>query len=1103
MTQSKQVLVAGALSLLLLAGCSSSPYFSADGPQVETISPAFENGNLGGEVVLERYKALSLAVNEGDDPSDEQVAALESMRDNFLVVISGNFEGCSDADQPPLVVFGSRTAEIVEHQVDRILVFTPPGPVAGGLVDVGVVCGGGRTVLEDAYDYVLGDIVRTETEDENGDETIVLEPGDRRMERLFQDEFASFALYYQAEPFINWPEPVGYGFFFSGPGSRASSFYAGYPGLVYAGESWDTLEHGRVPAQIPEVEFEAPEQGDRIRGGDEVRFFRKRRTAEVTEPLTSNARKRPVTNPFASDTDQPDPHTQQSSNNVGVWLRVPYVDGEGEPLHRYLRLAQWTGEWCGLEATREGCSPGATEENLRLDNTRLPVDFRWKWLEPDTPSREDLALHPGVAPEHLEFLDCVDAGSSADDCEAASGIGLPSAEYTEVALVKSFDEVGDFPWETDGFAVVLEVFDTLQIEQGQSYVDVGELAVGRWSIDADNDYYDGFETVGENVMPRGEPVYISYGANENPDPSGTPYYGDFYGGLWVPGKNAQMEIPAEVPVPTASADIGSPSLSDYDKTPYIEIPNVQIETFLGRNSPFDPVNEEGNAVDPDATDDRVYLNYPALLPYPGSFDWRFSLPGGSTSSSDQRADGMIGGVAGDDVWQDTYFVVNLEVRDIGLSSGLGGTTVWKTTAWAWAGDDFITIPAETLATLPAVGDVFRPDAEDQDGADLIGVLNIEVHRVASWKLTNEDNPEGFREFSNSSDGRMVFDVSTITLGYFHNQHSCFDGIDNDDDGLCDTGDCLDEDGRRMDADPACIQLEGADAPEYETAVCQDGEDNDSDGLVDMEDPDCEDPNDMLEDPVCSDGVDNDGDGWTDFPADPGCSDAIASDEGGLSYASDCNDGIDDDGDGRIDADDAGCEDGADADESGDSCQDGIDNNEDGWIDAQDLTCRPDAAFAGEVPYTIADLNTGTAYLECSDFDLLGSIDNDNDGVANQDDPECLSGWDTSGEAELPVECADGLDNDGDGWIDSADPECVLDPTTEAAGPPGGSCSNGSDDDGDGWADHLDPDCLTGQDSEILETTPLQCNNGVDDDEDGDIDAADADCPTGKDNHEES
>ena len=134
MTQSKQVLVAGALSLLLLAGCSSSPYFSADGPQVETISPAFENGNLGGEVVLERYKALSLAVNEGDDPSDEQVAALESMRDNFLVVISGNFEGCSDADQPPLVVFGSRTAEIVEHQVNRILVFTPPGPVAGGLV---------------------------------------------------------------------------------------------------------------------------------------------------------------------------------------------------------------------------------------------------------------------------------------------------------------------------------------------------------------------------------------------------------------------------------------------------------------------------------------------------------------------------------------------------------------------------------------------------------------------------------------------------------------------------------------------------------------------------------------------------------------------------------------------------------------------------------------------------------------------------------------------------------------------------------------------------------------------------------------------------------
>ncbi len=1094
MQDPKTIFVLSAALLLVLSGCRSDPYFDGSGPSVDDFSPDFENGNLGGSVVKARYDDLSALVGEGE-PSDEQVAEFESLRDDFLVVIDGNFEACSDTAHPPLVVFGSRTADVVEHSVDRILVFSPPGPVAGGPVDVGIACGGGRTVVDDAYDYVLGNIVRTTQEDENGDDTVVIEPGDHRMERLFDDEFASFAVYYQAEPFINWPEPVGYGFFFSGPGRRASSFYAGYPGLVYAGESWDSLDPGRVPAQIPEVEFDAPEQGDRIRGGDEVRFFRQRRTADETEPLTSNAKKRPITNPFANDTDQPDPHTTQSGNNVGVWLSVPYVDETGGSATRYLRLAQWTGAWCGAEAIREGCS-GDADENARLDNTRLPVDFRWKWLEPDTPSREDLALYPAVSPEHITFLDCVDAGGTEDSCEADSGIGLPTGDYAGVSLLKSFDEQGEFPWEIDGFSAVLEGIESLHIEAGLNYVDVSELAVGRWKIDEDNDYYDGFDSIGENVMPREEPVYISYG-DIQADASGVTYeparYGDFYGGMWVPGKNSLMEVPIEAPVPGSG---------EYNATPYVEVPGVQIETFLAANSPFNDVDENGNGVDPDNTDGRVYLGYPALLPFPGSFDWRFSLPGGSTSSTADRSDSMTGGVTGSDVWADTYFVVNLEVRDIAMSSSLGGTTVWKTTAWAWAGDDFITIPAETLATLPAVGDVFRPDAEDQSGGDLIGVLNIEVHRIASWEMTNRSNPEGFAEFSNSSDARMVFDISTITLGYFHNQHSCFDGIDNDNDGLCDTGDCIADDGTRLAPDPGCLPVEGGDAPEYETAVCQDGEDNDNDGLVDLDDPDCEDPNDMYEDAACSDGVDNDGDGWLDFPADPGCTSLSASDEGGYSYLSDCNDGIDDDGDGRIDSDDAGCEDGSDLDESGDTCQDGIDNNEDGWVDAQDLTCRINSGFAGELPYTLSDLSTGTSYLECSDFDLLGPTDNDGDGAANAADADCLSGWDPSGEGAQPAVCSDGLDNDGDGWIDSDDPQCVLDPTTEAVGPPGGTCSNGTDDDADGWSDSLDPDCLSGQDSEILATTPLQCNNGVDDDGDGDIDSADGDCATGKDNHEE-
>jgi len=1106
-----------------LYACQGTPYFDGAPPQVDGLIPAFENGNLGGTVVQARYDELSAI----EEPNEEQVAELEALRDDFVVAIDGDFSACADDSAVPLVVFGSRTAQIIDRTVQRLLVFTPPGPVAGGPVDVGIACGAGRTIVEDAYDYVLGDILRETVEDENGDDQIQITPGDRRMERLFDNEFASFAVYYQAEPFINWPEPVGYGFFFGGSGRRASSYYSGYPGLVYAGESWDTSEHGRVPAQIPEVEYDAPDQGARIRGGDEVRFFRERRTSDLAEPLTSYARKTPIANSFAPDQEQPDPHTAQSANNIGSWLAVPYVDASGGSATRYLRLAQWTGAWCSADNVREGCSGDGGSGDDRLNDTRLGVDFRWKWLEPDTPSREDLALHPAVSPEHIVYLDCTEGGSSEEECEASSGIGLPTADYSDAFVCKSFDELDEFPWLTDGLCVIVETFDTLHIEQGANYIDLPELIVGRWKVDLENDLYDGFDSMGENVMPREEPVYVSYGEDQcRPEDDCEPYYGDFYGGVWVPGKNPLMQVPDEP---------ARPGTAGYNARPYLEVPDVQIETFLAANSPFNPVDEEGTSVDPDVFDGRVYLGYPAILPYPGGFDWRFSLPGGSTSASNERSDAMVSGRSSSSAWEDTYFVISLEVRDLSLSAALGATTVWRTTAWAWAGDDFITIPAETLATLPAIGDVFRPDAEDQDGGDLLGVLNIEVHRIASWELASDDASSdaesGFREFTNSDDARMVFDLSTITLGYFHNQHSCFDGIDNDGDGLCDFGECFDVDGNRLPADPACFPIgDDGDQPEYETAVCQDGEDNDEDGLVDLEDPDCSDPNDVLEEPSCDDGVDNDGDGWVDYPEDPGCTDPSSSDEGGFSYSTDCNDGIDDDGDGRIDAEDAGCESGTDTDERGgaptedcngqpvtgacdpalhdcddlvpDTCTDGCDNNEDGWLDALDLTCRPNSGFGGEVSYGTSDLTVGTTTYECSDRNLAGGIDNDNDGLANADDPQCLSGWDSTGEDAVPGVCADGIDNDGDGWIDGADAQCLLDPSSESNGPPGGGCSNGIDDDDDLWIDALDPDCQSGSDDEVIAIGPLQCNNGIDDDNDGAIDFADSDCATGKDNHEE-
>ena len=51
------------------------------------------------------------------------------------------------------------------------------------------------------------------------------------------------------------------------------------------------------------------------------------------------------------------------------------------------------------------------------------------------------------------------------------------------------------------------------------------------------------------------------------------------------------------------------------------------------------------------------------------------------------------------------------------------------------------------------------------------------------------------------------------------------------------------------------------------------------------------------DPQCSDGVNNDGDAWTDYPNDPGCSDANDDSEGPNPQ---CSDGVDNDGDGDTD-----------------------------------------------------------------------------------------------------------------------------------------------------------------------------------------------------------
>lgn len=87
-------------------------------------------------------------------------------------------------------------------------------------------------------------------------------------------------------------------------------------------------------------------------------------------------------------------------------------------------------------------------------------------------------------------------------------------------------------------------------------------------------------------------------------------------------------------------------------------------------------------------------------------------------------------------------------------------------------------------------------------------------------------------------------------------------------------------------------------------------------------------------------------------------------------------------------------------------------------------------------------------------------------------------------------CSDGLDNDGDGLIDQQDPKCYGPRDHEGPLTPGRSlsleCADGIDNDGDGLIDREDPSCLSPSSSETdLEfefTTP--CRDGVDNDSDG-------------------
>jgi hypothetical protein len=1120
----KALLLAPALGLLSFAGCvPDEPYFGGAEPTVDLIAPNWENGIVGGQVVL-GY------IDNVDEPTEEERLLLTE----YVVTISGDFSECF----APLVTFGNRNASVVDRNDSALSILTPPGPISGGSVEVAVVCEEGLKRIADGYDYVIGDAVSRVSADDATDElpegTYLNSQGGtaRRLDELYADEYGSMAIIYPAEPFINWPAPQVIGFVHTQPTPRQAAYYLtnGQPELEYGGVPLEVINaEGPYPqhlAQQPGLDWDAAPMGEEVSAGDAISFFRARTTSD-SDALRANSVKIRNQNPLAPDPNAPAPHDPQTPNNAGVWFEVTH-DGTAH----LLRAAQWTGTWCSEGVGREGCVDDAVDdadiaENARLDNVRIGFDWRPRWFTPNKPTREALEQYPDAVPEFLTFFDCEENGGSEDDCFEEGGFEIPTGTYNNVRIIHSTDEDESWPWLTDGFVRVIEVVPELTFTEGGNFVDLPELAVGQAVLDDDNPnriFYLAND-LGENVMPRGEPTFISYP-------------GGFFRGVSVPEKNPSMSFPDCV----EDGALPQPGTECYDQFPWVQAPDVQFATFFNNDTVGAPVNNitVDDPRDPyDAVLEKEWstggLNYwiPLHQTVPGFdtadllTDWRVALPGRRTST-EVGEDGEFPRHEtdlGEGYWGDRTFVVaEMGVRDLDGPGGFGATWLWRTKLWAWAGDDYIVFPKEQLATLPRIGDITRPDGEIMVNDNLLGSYNFNVRRVASFPIG---------EPFNNAAGRMVFDLNAMTTYYFRTEHSCFDGVDNDGDGLCDVEGCNDPNNpdERLPADPACTDT---DTPENETAECQNGEDDDNDGFIDAEDPGCENPNDPAERPTCADGIDNDFDGWVDND-DFGCSEPgddyeydennpltpplpfdqdhqrglIPPDHYRYSYATECNDGIDDDGDGAVDAADPGCEDGSDDSEGGDLCDDGIDNNGDGWIDFADITCRPGSGLEPESDYPPSET---VGQFDCSDADrtlqpdgtfLELPIDNDGDGLSNADDPECGFGWDDSGEDVAPMACADLIDNDGDGWIDDADAQCdgffesEVDGFTESGG-----CADGLDNDTDGWIDAADPDCSSGAGDEVLFSTPLECNDHTDNDNDGLLDSEDPECASGKDIHED-
>jgi Putative Ig domain/Calx-beta domain/EGF-like domain len=224
---------------------------------------------------------------------------------------------------------------------------------------------------------------------------------------------------------------------------------------------------------------------------------------------------------------------------------------------------------------------------------------------------------------------------------------------------------------------------------------------------------------------------------------------------------------------------------------------------------------------------------------------------------------------------------------------------------------------------------------------------------------------------------------------------CYDGIDNDGDGLIDNADTIDcpvvsqtktaEPKKEFKLTKQTFQLFNSRLISGSSVTEVDGVNGLQNSIRRITTPE-----------VCNDGIDNDGDGLTDTADTVDCptttTTTTTTGGGGPPLPPEiCGNFVDDDGDGLTDfADVADCT--PTADETA-FCFDGLDNDNDGLPDILDSDCIPEI---------------------CGNF-----FDDDGDGDTDFADAECTA------TADETAFCFDGLDNDNDGLVDGADPDCAT------------------------------------------------------------------------------